>query len=85
MAKSGCRYDIDDQLYDPVVYGGEAGAEKREEPPRRCPDCGAGTGEVHRDCCEVEECPRHRPQPLVSCDHYTYVVRVPQQQAGPSS
>lgn len=78
MAKSDCcLYDIDGQLYDPVVYGSEAGADKRE-PPGRCPDCGIEVGGVHRDCCEVEECPRHRPQPLVSCDHYTYVVRARQ-------
>lgn len=77
--KSPCRYDIDGEIYDPVLFGSELGSietcGQQRQAQACCPDCGVTEGEIHRDCCEVEQCPKHRPQPLVSCGHYTYVVR----------
>jgi hypothetical protein len=78
--KNPCGYDIDGEIYDPILFGSEqcvieTCGQRRQATTTCCPDCGVTEGEIHRDCCEVEQCPKHRPQPLVSCGHYTYVIR----------
>ena len=35
--------------------------------PARCPDCGAGPGELHVPGCEVEQCPACGGR-VISCD-----------------